>query len=177
MHYKTIPMTLEHAANIVNDLLDVLQAFVEVHPIQLSMLVKNGRTKIKTITFEENDNVSLGSYYRPRVEDDFCLDLVYKVIWNKRCFQISFFEEPDSLGYCSMLPDYDPFTYVLCEIVEKRSDGSTKHEMIFSFDIEKRTFLELFDILHYNTVDIRREYPVNSWNCPVEEALRDAIIL
>ena len=44
---KTIPMTLEHAVSITNDVLDVLQAFVEISPIQLSQLVENGRTKFK----------------------------------------------------------------------------------------------------------------------------------
>ena len=29
---KTIPMTVEHAVSIANDMLDVLQAFIEVHP-------------------------------------------------------------------------------------------------------------------------------------------------
>jgi hypothetical protein len=171
-------MTLEHAVSITNDLLDVFQAFVEICPIQLSQSVENGQTKVKTLRIKANDTVSIGLSYLPKVEDEFCLDIIFNVIIaNKRFFRITFFEDPDKLGYCSMLPDYDASTYVLCEMVEKRANGSTKHEMIFSFDIEKKTFLELFDIIHYNTVDIRREYPVNSWNCPVEEALRDAIIL
>ena len=178
MHSKTIPMTLEHAVSIANDMLDVLQAFIEVHPFfRLSQLVENGQTKYITIKFKPNDKVTLEMSCGPEVKDDFCLDLIYGVLWNGRYFRISFFDDPDKLGYCSMLPDYDMSTYVLCEMVEKRADGSTKHEMIFSFDIEKKTFLELFDISHYNRVDVRREYPVNSWNCPVEEALRDAIIL
>jgi len=177
MHSKTIPMTLEHAANIANDMLDVFQALVQITPIQLSQLVENGRTKFKTYKFKPDGKITFGLSYGPKVKDNFCLDLISRVIWNNRLFRISFFEDPDKLGYCSMLPDYDPSTYVLCEIVEKRANGSTKHVMIFSFDIEKKTFLELFDILHYNTVDILREYPVNYWNCPVEEALRDAIIL
>lgn len=174
---KTIPMTLEHAVSIANDMLDVLQAFVEISPIQLSQSIENGRTKFKTYKFKPDGKITFTLSYGPKVEDNFCLDLISRVIWNNRHFRISFFQNPDDLGYNSMLPDYDPSTYILCEMVEKRADGSTKHEMIFSFDIEKKTFLELFDILHYNRVDIRREYPVNSWNCPLEEALRDAIIL
>lgn len=177
MHSKNIPMTLEHAVSIANDMLDVLQAFIEIQPIQLSNSVENGQTKFKTYKFHPDGKISFGLDYGPKVEDDFCLDLISRVIWKDRYFRICFFQNPDDLGYCSMLPDYDSSTYVLCEIMEKRADGSTKHEMIFSFDIEKKTFLELFDILHYNLVDIRREYPVNYWNCPVEEALRDALIL
>ena len=43
---KTIPMTLEHAVNITNDMLDVLHAFFEVHPFfRLSQSVENGQTK------------------------------------------------------------------------------------------------------------------------------------
>ena len=174
---KTIPMTLEHAVSITNDMLDVLQAFVEISPIQLSQLVENGRTKFKTYKLKPDGKITFTLSYGPKVKDDFCLDVIYGVRWNGRYFRITFFDDPDKLGYCSMLPDYDASTYVLCEIVEKRADGSTKHELIFSFDIEKKTILELFDILHYNTVGILREYPVNSWNCPIEEALRDAIIL
>ena len=49
---KTLPMTLEHAVSITNDMLDVLQAFVEISPIQISQLVENGRTKFKTYKFE-----------------------------------------------------------------------------------------------------------------------------
>ena len=175
---KTITMTSEHASSIANDMLDELQAFIEVHPFfRLSQLVENGQTKYISIKFKPNGKVTLGISYGPKVKDDFCLDIIYGARWNGRYFRITFFDDPDKLGYCSMLPNYDPSTYVLCEMVEKRDDGSAKHEMIFSFDIEKKTFLELFDILHYNTVDIRREYPVNSWNCPFEEALRNAIIL
>ena len=178
MHSKTISMTLEHAVDIVNDLLNIFQAFFELHPFfRFSKLVENGQTQITTITFEAIGKVFLEKTYGPRVKNDFCLDIIYKIIWNKRNFQITFFDNPDDLGYCSMLPDYDPSTYILCEIVEKRTDGSKKHEMIFSFDIEKKTFLELFDILHYNSTNIIREYPINYWNCPVEEALKDAIIL
>ena len=178
MHKKRISMTFEHAISIANDMLDVFQAFIEVHPFfRLSTSVENGQTKYITIKFNTNGKVTIGISYGPKVKDEFCLDLIYRVIWNGRHFRISFFEDPDKLGYCSMLPDYDPSTYVLCEIVEERADGSRKQEMTFSFDIKKKTFLELFEILHYNTVDIIRAYPVNYWNCPVEEALRDAIIL
>ena len=99
----------------------------------------------------------------------------YKVIWSNRYFKITLFDDPDDLGYCSMLHNYDPSTYVLCDIIEYRSNGKTKHEMIFGFDIEKGTFLELFEILHYNVVGTLREYP--NYESKIESELKDVVII
>ena len=66
MHSKTIPMTLEHAVSIANDMLDVLQAFIEIRPIQLSNSVENGQTKFKTYKFHPDGKISFGLNYGPK---------------------------------------------------------------------------------------------------------------
>ena len=47
--------------------------------------------------------------------------------------------------------------------------------MIFGFDIEKKTFLELFEVLHYNSVGILREYP--NYESKLESDLQDVVII
>ena len=177
MYRKNIPMCYEQAAKISSDLLDVLQFLFDIVPIRLSTLVEKGKTKIETYTVV-NDTVIHTHETLPKrknlITDEFCLNLIYKIIIGKRCFEITFFEEPDDLGYATMLPHYDPFTYVLCDIVEKRPNGCKKYEITFGFDIEKRTFEELFEVIHYNSVGILREYP--NLNSQLELDLQDVVL-
>jgi len=184
-------MTFEQAAKIANDLLDSFQLLFSIEPLRLSTCSQNIRTKVKTFTILPNKVVLTGSLpFRKRkkrsilsilgsktdaTSDEFHLDIIYKLIRNNRCFEITLFDDPDYLGYCSMLPDYNPYSYVVCNIVEKRPNGEKKYEMCFGFDIEKSTFLELFEVVHYNTVGIRREYP--NLNCRLESELKDVVIL
>lgn len=155
MYRKSIEMSFEQATKISTDLLYVLHCFFKQYnkPIKISLWD------------EESD------------QNNFCPDIIYPVQSkdDSRYFELTFFGAPDDLGYCSILPDYNPSTYVICDIVEKRRDGTKKYEMTFGFDIEKGTFLELFEIVHFNTVGIIREYP--NLNTPLEAKLKDTVIL
>ena len=132
MYKKSITMSYEQAVKIASDMLDVFQSMFEQrqHPL-----------KFNSCEYDESPNI----IYK------------YKVVRNNRHFEVSFWDFPDNLGFCSILPEFDPFTYVTCDIVEKRSNGDKKYEMTFGFNIEKGTFLELFELVHYNTVGILRE--------------------
>ena len=189
MYKKSIEMSDEQAAKISTELLDVFLALYQICPLKLSTSTQNAVTKTivfkvfpKTTTVEvsflnpERSYVILskGKIHK-YPKDEYRLDIIYKYIRDNRYFEITLFDEPDDLGYCSILPNYDPSTYVICNIVEKRVDGSKKYEMAFGFDIEKGTFLELFEIVHYNSVGILREYP--NLNTPLEAELKGTIIL
>ena len=65
----------------------------------------------------------------------------YEIFVKNRHFVIEVFNTADDLGYNSILPDYDPGTYVCVEIRELYSTDGVKNSAIFSFDIEKMTFL------------------------------------
>lgn len=187
---KSIPMCYEQAATIANDFLDAFQILYDLEPLRLSTLVQNEKTKVKTFRFlpdriifestipfckqEANDN-EYASKKKKVSSDDYHLDIIYKLILWNRCFEITLYNDPDDYGYCSMLPDFDSSSYVLCNIVEKRANGDKKYQMTFGFDIEKRTFLELFEVVHYNAVGILREYP--NLNCQLETELKDVVIL
>ena len=189
MYQKSIPMTLEHAIKILNDSLDIFESIFKIYPLRLSNSIENAITKTLTFKVMQKSTILEFSYFKPEPcctvlsngiirnfpEDEYRLDIIYKYIQDNRYFEITLFDEPDDCGYCSMLPDYEPSTYVLCNIVEKRANGSKKTEVAFGFDIEKRTFLELFEVVHYNTTVILREY--QNFNTPIEEVLKDAIII
>ncbi|MBQ2835424.1 MAG: hypothetical protein IJE68_01120 [Clostridia bacterium] len=186
MYQKSIQMSYEQAAKIANDFLDVFQALYQFEPLRLSNSIENVRTKFKTFTFLP-DRVLLKSTLSWKKQggttsqknqcltDEYYLDIIYTVIWKNRCFEITLFDDPDDFGYCSLLHDYDSSTYVLCDIVEKRQNGDKKYQMTFGFDIEKGTFLELFEVLHYNTVGTLREYP--NLDSQLESELKDVAIL
>ena len=155
MYKKHIEMSYEQAAKIATELLCVFHH-----------LFKQSKVPIKLNLCSEDVDFNCD-----------CHDIIYYVkdTSSSRYFELSFYDDPDNLGYCSILPDYNPSTYVICDIVEKRPDKRKKHEITFGFDIEKGTFLELFEILHYNSVGILREYP--NLNTPIEAALKDTVIL
>ena len=156
MYKKSIEMSFEQAAKIATELLYVFQQLFELSEVPIKLNIRD----------EEESQL-----------DYEWANIIYHVkdTANSRHFELSFFGDPDDLGYCSILPDYNPSTYVICDIVEKRPDKNKKYEMTFGFDIEKGTFLELFEIVHYNTVGVLREYP--NLNTPLEANLKDTILL
>jgi len=196
MYSKSITMSHEQATLISRDLLTALKIIYELTPLKLSTSIENAKTKVKTFKLLPDKIVYAGSfkftkkhavhiqhspeyYFRKALSvnnaSEYRLDIVYKLVLNNRCFEITLFDDPDDLGYCSMIPDYDPSTYVVCDIVEKRTNGNKKYQMTFGFDLEKKTFLELFEVLHFNAVGILREYP--NLNSKLEAELKDTVIL
>jgi len=178
-HDNRQEMTYEHAAQIVNDLLDVFQLLftpsIQDKPVLLSVCKESGLRRITTITLNSQANTRKTSYSRISENDKYFIDNLYKFRIYGRYFEITLFDNPDDCGYCSTLPDYNPFTYVLCNIEEKRANGTKKYEMAFGFDIEKKTFLELFELIHYNLSGTVRVYP--DYNTPLENQLRDTVII
>ena len=77
-----------------------------------------------------------------------------------------------------MLTLYSYFFNLSIKIVRQNStkvNCTPKYEMTFGFDIEKGTFLKLFEVVHYNTVGILREYP--NLGTRLETELKDTVIL
>lgn len=174
-----LEMTYEHAAKIANDLLDVFQYLFTPSilsiPVLLSCSKEAGLRKITTITFDSGKITRKTTYSRIVEHDSYFLDNIYRFIINGRFFEITLFGDPEDCGYCSISPDYNPSTYVLCNIEEKRTNGTKKYEMSFGFDIEKKTFLELFELIHYNTGNTIRVYP--NYDTPLENQLKDTVII
>lgn len=175
MYKKKIEMTYEQAAKIASDMLDVLEAVYEIYPLSLCTSIENGETTVKTFEFSR-ESVTLKTSFTPRVNGEYCGSNLYKIVRNNRHFEITLFNEPDELGYVSILPftEYDPETYVVFDIVEKRFNGNVKYEMVFGIDIEKGMFLELFELVYYNANDILREYP--NLNSRLETELKNTVI-
>lgn len=195
---KTIKMSHEQAQKIFAELVKVLPLLFNLTPPYISTSYENARTKITTfkILSQDEDKIFAKkriSYSKPdeytikfsncgklvkviyHLKSEFRLDIIYKIIIGNRCFEITLYKDPDACGYCSMYPDPDgryvddSSPYVLCNIIEERSNGKKKYEMIFGFDIEKKTFLELFELIHYTATDVVREY----WDSRLEAELRD----
>jgi hypothetical protein len=91
---------------------------------------------------------------RPASEDD--VKVVYKVLHDGKIYKIELWDSEDTYGYMSCSPKWDPYTYVFCNFKEERSDGTKRCEMDFAFNIEKRTFVELFSIEYFNKSDLIR---------------------
>lgn len=176
MYKKRIEMTYEQAAKIASDMLDVLEAVYEIYPLSLCTSIENGETTVKTFEFSR-ESVTLKTSFTSIVNGEYCASNLYKIVRNNRHFEITLFDEPDELGYVSILPftEYDTETYVVFDIVEKRSNGNVKYEMVFGVDIEKRIFLELFELVHYNVNDILREYP--NLNSRLETELKNTVVI
>ena len=85
----------------------------------------------------------------------------YDIFVKGRHFIIEVFNTAEDFGYYSLLPDYDPDTYVCVGIRELYStdyfSDDVKYSVILSFDIEKMIFLELFEIELIN--DVCRKEP------------------
>lgn len=178
-------MTYSQAAKIANNFLDVFQLLYDLEPLRICNSSESARPNVKTFRILP-DRVAKGFSFpwekpkntfkkKKKLDNDYCPDIIYKVVWRNRYFEITLWDDPDDLGYCSLLDDFDSSTYVLCDMVERRPNGSKKYQMTFGFDIQKKTFLELFEVLHYNTVGILREYP--NYESKLEAELQDVVII
>jgi hypothetical protein len=84
--------------------------------------------------------------------------VLYRVLFRDKIYQIYIADSEEDVGYYSALSlNYNPETYVCCCFEEGRSDKSKRCEICFAFDIEKKTFVELFEISHYNKNGVTRE--------------------
>lgn len=99
-----------------------------------------------------------------KVYDECSLDISYILFWNNRIFQIFVSDDSGICGFCfTTIPDIE--TCLSATIYELRNAedalyekyDNVKHEMHFSFDIEKGTFIELFCLAHKNIKNIVRE--------------------
>lgn len=131
---------------------------------------------VKYVIYHTTKKISRKCCVTKNPPNEYFPDYVYKLIRDNRYFKIMLFNEPDDCGYCSILPDYDPSSYILCEIIEEYPNGKPKYEMYFGFDYQEKTFLELFDITYHNSVGIVREYSDN-FISPLETQLKGTVIL
>jgi len=153
MNYeKHVEMTESTAIDIAERFFDALKAIFKILPLKFSCEDLYGEiivecdehtTKITNLTSTDSENNS---------------DLAYKFFYNNRIFKIEVAQNEDIYGYFSCLPSIDRETYVFCSITEyRKEDGKERATMDFAFDIEKRTFVELFLIEHYNKQGLVRE--------------------
>lgn len=100
---------------------------------------------------------------------------MHKFFWGNRFFQVTFYNSPEDCGYYSALPNYEELRYILCHIVET-SNCHVKYEMYFGFELEKMTFLELFDINYYISSDYVKESTEKHINS-IEAQLRETSLI
>lgn len=79
--------------------------------------------------------------------------VTYRVEFPDRTFEIFFANSGDICDNHSKLDNYPRDTYLYCDFLEKRKDESWKYNFSFAIDIEKGTFLELFELNYWNQID------------------------
>lgn len=141
-------MSKEDGIKIAKDLLSVISKLLRHIPICCVSVVDKKQT-VKDLYIVSNLNkVKINRIYSlSTIEFEETPRCTF--ILDGRHFEISFYDNPEDAGNYSLLADYNKETYVFCAISEKRPSGNTKYEMSFGFDVEKMTFLELFDLYHY----------------------------
>lgn len=151
---KTGKMSREQALKISNELLETLSILYRANTMQPLKLTTSINTGIQTKTriicnLDDTIQTSIERYIYKNSED-YHRDNVYLLVWKNRVFDITFYNSPEDCGYYSLLPSYDNETYIFCIIKELRPYDKTKYQISFGFDIEKNSFIELFDIDHHN---------------------------
>ena len=148
-----VEMSGKTAQEIAEKAFRVLKFVFEVLPPRFSGVGDCGDITIKCRSDGTFSDV-IGRV-RPATKD--VVEVVYRVLCNGKIYKIELWDSEDTYGYRSCSPDWDPETYVFCNFKEERPDGSKRCEMDFAFDIEKRTFVELFLIEYFNKSNLIRE--------------------
>lgn len=154
---KRIEMGESCATNIATKAFEVLSELFATLPPRFS-----GQGDCGEITIEVQHNVKspctkVKGEIRTAVEGKEEDVIVYKVLREGKIYKIELWDTEDAYGYMSCSSHWGPDTYVFCNFKETRDDGSVKSEMDFAFDIEKRTFVELFSIEYIGGNDLVRE--------------------
>ncbi len=151
-------MSEEQAIAIAENFFSVLKALFKIKPLYLSGIEKQG--KEITIICDSEDKVR--KVITKRINDKEDNEIRYKFFYKNRTYQILFWDDEEIYGYVSQLPpgylNCSGESYVLCDICELRDENDKKYSMEFAFDIEKRTFLEFFELYHKNIKGTKREY-------------------
>ena len=175
-------LTEEHATKLMNDLLDAFSFAFSLYPNYISKNIWHPKidTKYRVhVIHAKESNFSIEDYHEKKKSLDIAniksLHHIYRktisckafeeesietnssyLIMRNRNFKFTVYDSPDGVGYNSVLPDYDPETYLCVNFFELREDNSTKYEITFGFDVEKMQFLELFDFTFTNKIGFCR---------------------
>ena len=145
-------MTEKTALEIIEKAFSTLKFLFKITPIRFCDMGECGEVTVKCDS--EGNVVSFQKKLQEAKKDD--VEITYRVVQNGRIYKIQLWDSEDSFGYMSCSPAWNPATYVFCNFKEEREDGSKRCEMDFAFDIEKKTFVELFEIEHFNKNDLIR---------------------
>ena len=164
----------QNILKISEEMLEALNILYRFIPLKLAILKKCCRqTKTSVICSDELDKAfieyDIVSYTN---SEKYHKDNYYSLICNNRKFEITLYDSPECDGHYSLLYDYDDSTYVYCHIIEMQENNTIKYEMKFGFDIESKTFLELF-ILDSHESNI----VIPSSNDLIENHLKGKIII
>lgn len=174
MNYSTYRLSNTEALGIANDLLKAFSILYNAIPMKLTTSVVGGRQVITRIFYDSykkevvKQEEGVVNY---KDSDEYHLDNVYEFFWKRRKIQVTLYSSPEECGYYSLLPDSEKLAYVFCIIEEKERGNTTKNEMCFGFDSQKKTFLELFDIDHHFYATIFRAED------SIEEKLKGRVII
>lgn len=143
----------QNMLTISEEMLQALNLLYRFIPLKLSTLKKCGRQiKTSVICSDELDKAFIEyDIVFNKNSEKYHKDNFYLLICNNRKFDVTLYDSPECDGHYSSLPDYDNSAYVYCHIIEMQENDTIKYEMKFGFDIEKKTFLELFILDHHES--------------------------
>lgn len=151
---KTGKLSREQALKISKELLETLRILYHsntIQPLKLTTSINTGvQTKARVICNPDTTIQTSIEKYVYKNSEEYHRDNVYLLVSENRVFDITFYNSPEDCGYYSVLPSYDNETYIFCIIKELRPSDKTKYRICFGFDIEKNSFIELFDIDYHN---------------------------
>lgn len=149
---KYAEMTEKTAFDIVEKAFVTLKFLFQITPIKFSDMGKCGDVTLKCDS--EGKVVGVQRTLKEAKKDN--VEITYRVIKKGRIYKIQLWDSEKSFGYMSCSSAWNPATYIFCNFKEERDDGSKRCEMDFAFDIEKKTFVELFEIEYFNKSDLIR---------------------
>ena len=152
MQFRYVEMSEKTAKETAGKAFGILKFLFQVLPPRFSGAGFCGEITIKC--HPDGSFPDIIGRVRPASEDD--VEVVYKVLYEGKIYKIELWDSEDTYGYRSCSPKWDPETYIFCNFKEERADGTKRCEMDFAFDIEKKTFVELFLIEYFNNSDLIR---------------------
>jgi len=148
---KYVEMSEKTALEIAEKFFEVLKTLYKITPLMFSCEDLYGQIYI----YHDGSDTKIKKHAQPANEEN--SELEYSILYNEHVYKIEILQNEDLFGYVSCLPSIDRSTYVFCNIIEYHQDGKKRCEMDFAFDIEKRTFVELFSIEHFNKEGLIRQ--------------------
>ena len=153
--YREGKMSLDMAKDITDSALSCLNFLLKNAPVLLSGEDLRGCVVYKCDA--EGKLMARTRYVTDATEDDWAV--TYVVLFPDKTYEMFFAQHGEEMfDHTPDLSSCEEDAYLYCNFLEKRTDGSWKYETSFAIDIEKGTFLELFEAIYWNQDDYMRVF-------------------